>query len=340
MTAVSLTKVFNDAQFFDNNGHPLNGGRIYSYQANSNSIEQPTYVNNGGNSQNTNPIILDSSGRPTTEIWLDNSLQYHLILTDNQGSILEDRDNVTGSEFQFITMPGTPNYLWGTDDGTTTAAYATDTLTVGHAKNAVDSTNAIYAQHLRDSGIVGGDPMTFSTSTGTGSPNAIWGSNDNINSNLYPLGEISVSEFNNDVPYAAINSPSFSGTPQAPTPTNGTNNNQLATTAFVQAAVASSSGSQSLTTNGYKDLPGGLIMQWGSLSMDRDTEKLVTYPKPFPNQVFIINATANYDGNPAPSTDMIGEVRAVNKTNFYICRAAAYHSSGTIGIMYWFAIGY
>lgn len=37
---------------------------------------------------------------------------------------------------------------------------------------------------------------------------------------------------------AAINSPTFTGTPAAPTPGGGTNNTQIATTAFVQALVA------------------------------------------------------------------------------------------------------
>lgn len=37
---------------------------------------------------------------------------------------------------------------------------------------------------------------------------------------------------------AALNSPAFTGTPTAPTPANGNNSTQLATTAFVQAALA------------------------------------------------------------------------------------------------------
>ena len=37
---------------------------------------------------------------------------------------------------------------------------------------------------------------------------------------------------------APLNNPSFTGTPAAPTAANGTNTTQLATTAFVQAAVA------------------------------------------------------------------------------------------------------
>jgi microcystin-dependent protein len=42
----------------------------------------------------------------------------------------------------------------------------------------------------------------------------------------------------NLAPYALINSPTFTGTPAAPTPSPGTNTTQLPTTAFVHAAIA------------------------------------------------------------------------------------------------------
>ena len=48
-----------------------------------------------------------------------------------------------------------------------------------------------------------------------------------------------VSAFTNDVGYAKLASPVFTGTPTAPTATAGTNTTQIATTAFVASAVAS-----------------------------------------------------------------------------------------------------
>ena len=50
--------------------------------------------------------------------------------------------------------------------------------------------------------------------------------------------------------YAAIASPTFTGTPAAPTATAGTNTTQIATTAFVQAAVAAISGVLSTVLTG------------------------------------------------------------------------------------------
>jgi hypothetical protein len=45
-----------------------------------------------------------------------------------------------------------------------------------------------------------------------------------------------------DTSHASLNSPAFVGTPTAPTPTFGTDDNKIATTAFVNAAVASGGG--------------------------------------------------------------------------------------------------
>lgn len=65
---------------------------------------------------------------------------------------------------------------------------------------------------------------------------------------------------------AALASPALTGTPTSPTATNGTNTTQIATTAFVQAAVSSSS-LPSFTANQYKVLAvnaGATDKEWVS----------------------------------------------------------------------------
>lgn len=49
------------------------------------------------------------------------------------------------------------------------------------------------------------------------------------------------------------------------------------------------SSPQSLATNGWKQFPGGLILQWG-----KSTWACVTFPRPFPAQVF--NIGSQYTG--------------------------------------------
>lgn len=73
---------------------------------------------------------------------------------------------------------------------------------------------------------------------------------------------------------APLVSPALSGAPTAPTAAPGTNTTQLANTAFVQAALAGkvdlsqvTGSNQSLATSGYQKLPGGIIIQWGDVTV-------------------------------------------------------------------------
>ena len=58
-------------QFFDANGNPLAGGKLYSY-ASGTSTPLVTYTDSTGLSANTNPIILDSRGE--ANVWLGGQL--------------------------------------------------------------------------------------------------------------------------------------------------------------------------------------------------------------------------------------------------------------------------
>ena len=67
---------------------------------------------------------------------------------------------------------------------------------------------------------------------------------------------------------APLASPTFTGTPKAPTAAAGTSSTQIATTAFVMNAIAAitSQGkivAYNLAQNGYVKLDIGLILQWG-----------------------------------------------------------------------------
>jgi hypothetical protein len=55
---------------------------------------------------------------------------------------------------------------------------------------------------------------------------------------------------------------------------------------------------ESLSTNGYQKLPGGLIMQWGTATTtDGQGGTVVTYPIPFPTQVVCCGAIARRDNS-------------------------------------------
>ena len=77
-------------QFFDANGNPLAGGKLYSYDAGTS-----TYTNYGGATPNANPVILDSRGE--ANVWLDSSL-YKLKLTSATDVEIWTVDNIGGPD--------------------------------------------------------------------------------------------------------------------------------------------------------------------------------------------------------------------------------------------------
>ena len=95
MASVLLSSVGIGQQFFDNNGVPLAGGLIYTYQAGS-SAPLATYQDNAGTIANANPIVLDSAGRVPNEIWLLNGYSYKFIIQSASATTLITLDNLYG----------------------------------------------------------------------------------------------------------------------------------------------------------------------------------------------------------------------------------------------------
>jgi len=93
--AVNLSPVGNSQQFFDNNGIPLSGGLIYTYQAGS-STPLATYTDVNGTTANANPIVLNSSGRLDNEVWLTYGYNYKFVLKTSTGTTLGTYDNLYG----------------------------------------------------------------------------------------------------------------------------------------------------------------------------------------------------------------------------------------------------
>ena len=93
--AVNLSPIGNGQQFFDNNGVPLSGGLIYTYQAGS-STPLATYTDVNGTIANSNPIVLDSSGRTPAEVWLTYGFNYKFVLKTSAFTTLGTYDNLYG----------------------------------------------------------------------------------------------------------------------------------------------------------------------------------------------------------------------------------------------------
>jgi len=95
--AVNLSPVGGAAaQFFDNNGVILSGGKLYTYAAGT-TTPQATYTNNSGVTAHTNPIILDSAGRVTSgEIWLTTGVTYKFVVKTSADVLIGTYDNISG----------------------------------------------------------------------------------------------------------------------------------------------------------------------------------------------------------------------------------------------------
>lgn len=140
------------AQFFDNDGNVLSGGKIYTYAAGS-STPQATYTTFQGTIAHSNPIILDSAGRVSGggEIWLT-SQPYKFIIKTSTDVLISTYDNIIGEGVSSFT----PQNFTG--DGTTVA------FTLTNAPYSENSTfvyiNGVYQQ--KNTYSVSGTTLTFS----------------------------------------------------------------------------------------------------------------------------------------------------------------------------------
>jgi hypothetical protein len=193
--AVNLSPIGNGFQFFDNNGAPLNAGKIYTYQAGS-STPLATYTSSSGLTANANPIILGTSGRPPNDIWLTEGYFYKFILKDSSDVTIQTYDNLYGiigaTPPAATPIPAGGIFLWSGSIGSIPAGYVLcngsngtpdlrDRFVVGAGSTySVDATggsaNAIVVTHthtattsITDSGHTHQATRPWGTGAGTGS---------------------------------------------------------------------------------------------------------------------------------------------------------------------------
>lgn len=155
--SVSLSPIAGAGwQFFDNNGVPLSGGKLYTYEAGTTTAES-TFTSSSGGTAHTNPIVLDSAGRlsGSDEVWLTNGQAYKFVLKTSTDVQLWSADNVSGiNDFSSLQ----PIIYNSTGDGTNVA------FTLASAPSNENTTsvyiNGVY-QQKNTYGVVG-VTLTFS----------------------------------------------------------------------------------------------------------------------------------------------------------------------------------
>lgn len=105
------------AQFFNNVGDVLAGGKLYTYLAGS-TTPKATWTTGTQAVPNANPVILGSDGRPANEIWLEGGTNnYKFSLTDSNDVLLGTWDNITGIaasnalQSEWVPSGLTPTYI-------------------------------------------------------------------------------------------------------------------------------------------------------------------------------------------------------------------------------------
>lgn len=144
-------------QLFDDNGNPLSGGFVYTYEAGT-TTPLATYADADQNAFNENPVELDAAGRATI-FW--GSAPYDVVVTDSLGTQI-----YTVSSF---TIPGsggssgaTGGFGAGTeiasattiDLGSVTSHYAvvTGTTTTTSFGSSATTDNPIYLVRAQSAG--------------------------------------------------------------------------------------------------------------------------------------------------------------------------------------------
>lgn len=82
------------ARFDATNGQPLTGGKVFTYRAGT-STPLATYTSVDGDVQNTNPVILSSSGE--ADIYLATGKRYKIVVKDRHDNLLYTVDKVLGA---------------------------------------------------------------------------------------------------------------------------------------------------------------------------------------------------------------------------------------------------
>jgi hypothetical protein len=95
------------AQFFDNSGNPLNGGKIRIYDAGTTSTKT-VYQDSTSSTPWSQPITLDSSGRPTASIYIGSGAWKYTLET-SAGAVFITEDNIPGDTVLTVDEFARPN---------------------------------------------------------------------------------------------------------------------------------------------------------------------------------------------------------------------------------------
>ena len=153
MPSVNCSPFGPKPQFELSTGLPAVGYKLFFYVAGSVATKQDTYTNSTGSVANTNPVVLNANGQPSTELWFASGLAYKAVLapstdTDPPTSPVWTIDNLRGindttsTADQWIASGLTPTFISATQF--TVAGDQTSTFSVGRRIKATVTAGTVY----------------------------------------------------------------------------------------------------------------------------------------------------------------------------------------------------
>lgn len=142
-------------QFENSAGQPAVGDKLFFYAAGT-TTKQNTYTDSTGTVANTNPVVLNALGQPSTQIWFTNGESYKVVWapstdTDPPTSPIRTFDNLRGindttvtlSNSEWILSSSIPTYIGATSF--TVAGNQTSILAVGRRLKTTNTSGTIYS---------------------------------------------------------------------------------------------------------------------------------------------------------------------------------------------------
>lgn len=161
-------------QFELTDGTPTVGYKLFTYVGGSVNTKQTTYTDYTGGSANTNPIVLNTLGQPSTEIWLAAGVSYKFVLapstdTDPPSSPVWTIDGLRGindasvSVDQWVSGPA-PTYINATQFSL--VGDQTSTFHIGRRIKATVTAGTVYGT-ITNSAFAAVTTVTVSLDSGT-----------------------------------------------------------------------------------------------------------------------------------------------------------------------------
>lgn len=244
-------------QLTTNAGAPLSNGKIFTYNAFTTNAF-PTWTTNTASSLNPNPIILDSNGRLTQEIWQVGGSPLKYIVTDSAS----------------VPVGITLDNVLGVND----TSLSFNQIIVINSVTSSDTSNAASANSVKYAFIEANSAFTAANNAANVATLAYNAANAAANAG--------VTFKSNNVTIHTGNQLNFNNTAIA--------NIQVTTVGtLTNVAIVANAASSNTTANGHATLPDGSTIQWGSFNCVSGTVA-IAFDFVFPVAVFSLTFGYNY----------------------------------------------